>query len=203
MLRVIYIVFLISFFGKAVGQDISFTNQQLSLPDSLEHDEHIRIYQSYGITNYTSMFEMYNEKGNWTATFYEYFAGDNPQSIQTDLKSKNDPDHVFQNFIRSYAMELPGMEAIRWKMNTRQPIRVVKDTFRGKPQMKYWSERRFSLFSDGNHYVLEIKYGDRINKINFGNPYDYKEIYSEVDELIYFCEILDIVKSEFGIWEEE
>ena len=202
MIRAVIIFIVLGFFLPASSQDFSLINEQLSLSDSLEYREHIRIYKSHGITNYTSVFDMYNENGTWTTTFYEYLAGDNPQSSQTDLKSKNDPDYVFQNFLRSYAMDLPGMETIRWKMNTRQPIRFVKDTFRGKPQMKYWSERRFSLFSDGNHYVLEIKYGDRINKINFGNPYDYKEIYSEVDELIYFCEILDIVKSEFDIWKD-
>ncbi|ARN78845.1 hypothetical protein BST97_13060 [Nonlabens spongiae] len=203
MIRSIIIFLVTGFFLPASSQDFSLINEQLSLSDSLEYREHIRIYKSYGITNYTSVFEMYSKDGSWTATFYEYFTGDNPQSFQTVLKSKNDPDYVFQNFLRSYAMDLPSMEAIRWKMNNRQPIRVVKDTFRGIPQTKYWSESKTLQFVDGDYFVIEVRYGNVINRTEFSNPVNYLKAYPNIDELTYFCEIIDIAKNEFGIWIDE
>ncbi len=203
MLRSPISIIIFSLFCAAYGQNIPFINQQLSIPDSLEHHEHIRIYKSHGITNYTSVFEMYYDEEEWDATFHEYYSGDEAQILRTDLTSKNDPDYVFQNFLRSYALELPNMNEIRWKMNNRQPIRVVKDTFRGIPQTKYWSESKTLQFVDGDYFVIEVRYGNVINRIEFSNPVNYLKAYPNIDELTYFCEIIDIAKNEFGIWIDE
>ena len=38
------------------------------------------------------------------------------------------------------------------------------------------------------------------NEIYYGNPESYIKMYPEVDELLFFSELLNVIKSEFNMW---
>lgn len=118
------------------------------------------------------------------------------------LTSKNDMEYVFQNFLRSYVMELPSLEEIRWKLGTREPVKKVTENFRGKMKETYefWKKEIFVL--DGEGYEVQAKNGDEKHFFNYDNPDSYLTHYPEIDELNYMMEILEIVRSEFGVWND-
>ena len=203
MIRAIIILFLSGFFLPASSQDFSLINEQLSLSDSLKHREHIRIYKSHGGSDKTTVFEMFNNQNSWVTFFYEYDPNDESRSKKTILNTKNHPDYIFQNFLRSYALEIPNQEKIEWKMKIRNDIVFVPLTYEGTIPEKYWDNKTSKRLYGQDSYTLQVNYLEKSNQASYYDPYRRNEWYPDVDELIYFCEILDIVKSEFGIWEEE
>ena len=51
-------------------------------------------------------------------------------------------------------------------------------------------------------YYFQTKNQHKSNEFNFGNPHFYRDKYPEIDEPKYVCEIIKIIRAEFGIWEE-
>ena len=205
MKKIIFSVF-ITFYIGVWAQKTNLINADLAIPDTLTYNVEIRIYQSFGITNYSSLFRMYLTNENiWEAEFYEHFAKvDGMADLKIErqtLTSKNDMEYVFQNFLRSYVMELPSLEEIRWKLGTREPVKKVTENFRGKMKETYefWKKEIFVL--DGESYKVQAKFGDEKHSFTYANPDSYLTDCPEIDELIYMVEILDIIRSEFGIWE--
>lgn len=55
---------------------------------------------------------------------------------------------------------------------------------------------------DGEGFFIKIKNGNRVNEITYPNPESYLKHYPHVDELQSITELLEIVKSEFKIFEK-
>ena len=55
---------------------------------------------------------------------------------------------------------------------------------------------------DGKVFFIKIKNGNRFNEIIYPNPQSYLTHYSNVDELQSVAELLEIVKSEFKIFDK-
>jgi len=146
---------------------------------------------------------MYFESGKWNAVFYEHYNGIEPTIIKTILTSNSKPDYIFQNFLRSYALELPDLKDIRWKMHTKREIYKEEGSFRGKPFKKYWDMKTEHHILDGNIFYFQIKNDKTIHSFNYSNPDSYLITYPNIDELIFVNEILDTVRSEFNIWKKE
>lgn len=179
------------------AQNISRINTDLKLSDSLALDSEIRIYTGGGITNYSSLFRMYKDKsGKWTAEFYQHYAkvpGQTKLRIEKQtLKSENDMEFVWYSILRTNVELLPNMSDIKYKMRDRGHVELVD----GEYQL-IWNSKQIM---DGISYKVQIKTEKTSNEIGYGNPESYLKYYPEVDELIYFNELLDIIKSEFGIW---
>ena len=145
---------------------------------------------------------MFNNQNSWATFFYEYDPNYESRSKKNILNSKNHPDYIFQNFLRSYALEIPNQEKIEWKMKIRDSIVYWPITIDGVKREKFWDDKRSILSYGHDNYIVQINYLENFNQVFYYAPYASREWYPEVDELIYFCEILDIVKSEFGIWKE-
>lgn len=203
-MRKIRILILFVFSISASAQNVGEINADLNLSDSTFYDIEIRIYQGGGITNYSSLFRMYKDKTRkWTAEFYDHYARvDGTTELTTKkrmLKSESDMEFVFQNFVRSHILDLPSLNEIQWKLLTRGKIEKVKRIHRGKEIEEYELGNKKVIITDGEGFKVQIKVGKRTNKFGFSNPDGYLMHYPEVDELIYMCEILNIVRSEFGI----
>lgn len=199
----ILITFLFSIVISA--QDTTEINSDLKLSDSLTNKTEIRIYQGGGISNYSSLFRMYQIKRNkWIVEFYEHFSKVNSRTElhikKRELKSRSDMEFVYLNLIRSNILNLPNQQEIRWKLSGRDSIQKVKREFKGKDKEEYESFSKTTHIVDGIGYRIQVKDHDRKNDIYYSNPKSYLEEYPEVDELIFICEILDIIKNEFGIW---
>ena len=193
----ILIIFLFSLSISA--QDISGINSDLKLSDSLTLNFEIRIYAGGGITNYSSLFRMYKDKSNkWTAKFYQHYAKVSGQAeLRTEkqtLKSENDMEFVWNSILRTNVQYLPNMSEIKYKMRERGNVELVD----GEYQLTW----RAKEIMDGVGYKVQIKANKKLHEVDYGNPESYLKYYPDVDELIYFNELLDTIKKEFGIWKE-
>ena len=189
------------------AQNTTAINSDLKLSDSLTYETEVRIYQGGGITNYSSLFRMFKNKSNkWTAEFYEHYAKVNGQvelrTKKRTLKSKNDIEFVFQNFVRSHRLDLPSLSEIQWKLVTRGNVEKVKKQYRGKEIEEYELTNNKIAILDGEGYKIQVKGWNRANEFEFSNPDGYLKHYPEIDELIYMCEILHTIRTEFGIWKK-
>ena len=189
------------------SQNISKINSDVKLPDSLTYETEVRIYQGGGTTNYSSLFRMYkNESEKWTAEFYEHYAivADKAElrTEKRNLNSENDMEFVFQNFVRSHILNLPSLSEIQWKLGTRGNVEKVKSIHRGKEIEEYELITKKVSILDGEGFKVQSKGWNKINEFEFSNPDGYLKHYPEIDELIYMCEILNIIRNEFGIWKK-
>ncbi|RBW57141.1 hypothetical protein DS884_11180 [Tenacibaculum sp. E3R01] len=199
------IIFLFSIGISA--QNISEINYDLKLSDSLTYQTEVRIYQGGGITNYSSLFRIFKDKSEkWTAEFYEHYAKVNRQEeLRTEkqtLKSENNVGFIFQNFVRSHIFNLPSLSEIQWKLGTRGNVEKVKNIHRGKEIVEYQLITKKISILDGEGFKVQSKGWNKINEFEFSNPDKYLKHYPEIDELIYMCEILNIIRNEFGIWKK-
>ena len=201
----ILIIFLFSIGISA--QNITEINSDLKLSDSLTYETEVRIYQGGGTTNYSSLFRMFKDKSEkWTAEFYEHYASvDGQAELRTDkrtLKSENDMEFIFQNFIRSHILDLPSLSEIQWKLVTRGKMEKVKKPFRGKMIEEYELMNKQVSILDGESFKIQVKGWNRTNQFEYSNPDGYLKHYPEIDELNYMCEILDLIRTEFHIWKK-
>jgi hypothetical protein len=201
----ILIIFLFSIGISA--QNITEINSDLKLSDSLTYENEVRIYQGGGITNYSSLFRMYKDNSEkWTAEFYEHYAKVDGQTElrikKQTLKSENDMEFVFQNFIRSHIFDLPSLNEIQWKLVTRGNVEKVERIRRGKKTKEYELLNKKIGILDGEGFKIQVKGWNRTNEFEFSNPDGYLKHYPEIDELIYMCEILNTIRNEFGIWKK-
>ena len=208
MLKNIFIILVFLSTTGIFAQNIKQINTDLKLTDSLSYNREIRVYQDQGITNYTSVFRIYKDSIEWKVEFFEHFAKVRPQDTlkikKRDLKSKNDKEFVFENLIRSYALELPDMERIEWKLESRKEvIKQIDTSRRGEISIFYWTPISKMSTTDGESFFVQVKTYNGTNTFSYGNPDLYLKRYPNVDELIYMCEILDIIRTEFNIWKKE
>ena len=199
----ILIIFLFSIGISA--QNITEINSDLKLSDSLTYETEVRIYQSIGITNYSSLFRMFKDKTEkWTAEFYVHYAKLNGKTeLQTEkktLKSENDMEFIFQNFVRSHILELPSLSKIQWKLVTRKNVEKIENKRKGKTTIEYEYLRNKISILDGEIFKIKVKSWEKENEFEFSNPDSYLKHYPEIDEMIYICEILNLIRTEFNIW---
>lgn len=205
------VFFIILFLLVSIGvsaQNIAEINADIGIPDSLAFNKEIRIYQSHGTTNYSSLFRMYEDEfEKWNTEFYEHFAkieGVVELRIKKELLTpKDDYDYVFLNLIRSHIMDLPEFENITWKLIKRNDVEKVKDIYRGET-IEYYEYPRISrlIVLDGLGFRIQAKNEDKSNSFDYPNPEGYLKHFPDIDELIYMNEILTIIKDEFDIWKK-
>ncbi|MFD2561725.1 hypothetical protein [Aquimarina rubra] len=202
---ILFLILLLSL--NFYSQNLSEINSDLNLTDSLTYETEVRIYQGGGITNYSSLFRMFKDKSDkWTAEFYEHYAKvDGAAELRTEkqmLKSKSDLEFVFQNFVRSHILDLSDMRKIQWKMVKRGDVKKVIDTIRGKVYEEYLASKEKVMITDGTGFIVSVKQQEEINHFEYSNPESYLKHYPDNDELIYMCEIINIIRDEFGIWKK-
>lgn len=198
-MRNIKILILFLFSIGISAQNITEINSDLKLSDSLTYKTEIRIYQGGGLNNYSSLFRMYKGKTDkWTAEFYQHYAkviGQTKLRIEKQtLKSENEMEYVWNSILRTNVEFLPNMSDIKYKMRERGNVELVD----GEYQLMWKSKQ----IMDGIGYKAQIKTEKKSNDVDYGNPESYLKYYPEVDELIYFNELLDIIKNEFEIWKK-
>ena len=199
----VLIVFLFSIGASA--QSRSKINSVFKLSDSLTYESEVRVYRGVGELDHTSLFRMFKDtSGKWTAEFYEphiKVSGQfNVRIEKPTIQSENDIEFIFQNFLRSHILDLPSSREIQWKLVARGNVEKVKEPNHGYIIGEYAYMNKVILIFDGEGYSVQVKSGDKVNDFYYSNPDQYLEMYPEIDELNYMCEILDLIRSEFHIW---
>lgn len=194
------ILILILSSSSIFGQSLSGLNQSIGLTDSLTNENEIRIYKSSGESGeYKEIFRMYEDSSKiWKAELIDYNTKVPAQlKVQKhNLKPKSDMglDLVWMNIQKTHIQDLPNMSDIRWKLQKPafQEINGEKELF--------WI---VTLRSGGEGFAVHFRLGKKSNRVFYSNPESLLEEYENVDELIYFSELLNVLRTEFGVWENK
>ena len=181
------------------AQDLSEINSALKIPDSLTFEKEIRIYRGFGITNLTEIFRMYqDESDNWKIESYKFYQNfedfKKSQIEKTELNAKNNAEFAWVSLLQTKVTELPNMSDIRYKMQKRGKVELIDG--------EYQTLNEEIFITDGTGYAVKVRNKEKLNEIYYGNPESYLKHYPEIDELIFFSEILEIIRTEFTIWKK-
>ncbi|WP_299529129.1 hypothetical protein [Ulvibacterium sp.] len=196
MTEVFVLVLILSSSGL-FGQDLTKLNSDLGLTDSLNHESEIRIYKGFGVTNHTGIFRMYQDSSkNWRAEFFDHYA----KVLMTaklkiekrELTSNKNLEKVWWSLLKTRILDLPDMSEIEWKL--KKNPEMVEDM-----GIKVLSWQKTEIL-DGESYAICFRWSNKLNQVTYRNPERYLQIYEKVDELIYFNNLLDLIRTEFGIW---
>ncbi len=195
----ILITFFILISISLFAQDVTEINKQLKIQDSLTFEKEIRIYRGFGITNLTEIFRMYQDESNdWKVEnyrLYQSFENSKKSKIdKTELTAKSNLEFIWASLLQTNVSELPNMSDIRYKMQRRGKVELIDG--------EYQPINEKVFITDGIGYVVKIRDSKKLNQIYYGNPESYLKHYSEIDELIYFSELLALIKNEFDIWKK-
>ncbi len=179
------------------GQHLMEINKNVGFTDSLNSKKEIRIYRTLGMTNYTGIFRMYQDSSEkWRAELIDHYAKvPNQAELKIEkrkLKSKSKMDLVWLGIQKTNIQDLPNMSVIEWKLKKNPEI--VEDM--GQKVLS-WQK---TTIVDGQGYDVQFRFGKFYNIVHYSNPESYLQNYESVDELVYFCELLDLLRTEFGIW---
>ncbi|SDS21893.1 hypothetical protein SAMN05192545_0992 [Maribacter dokdonensis] len=179
------------------GQNLAEINENVGFADSLNNKKEIRIYRTSGMTNYTGVFRMYQDSTEkWRAELINHYAKVSNQAElkieKRKLKSKSKMDLVWLEIQKTNIQDLPNMADINWKLK-KEPVIHEMD---GEKVLS-WKQ---SSILDGEGFDVQIRWGKEFNRIYYSNPESYLRIYENVDELIYFDELLKLLRAEFGVW---
>jgi hypothetical protein len=181
------------------AQILSEINNELKIPDSLTFEKEIRIYRGFGITNLTEIFRMYqDDSDDWkieSYRFYQDFENFKKSKIEkTELTAKTNAEFAWVSLLQTKVSELPDMSDIRYKMQKRGKVELIDG--------EYQTMNEELFITDGTGYALKVRNHDKLNEIYYDNPEIYLKHYPEIDELIFFSELLGIIRTEFTIWKE-
>ena len=192
------ILFLIISSSSIFSQNLSDLNQIIGLTDSLTNEKEIRIYKSSGESGeYKDIFRMYQDSAKiWRAQLICYSTRvPNPERFslkKQELKSNNDMDVVWLNIVKTNIQHLPKISDIDWKLQHEPVIKEIN----GEKQLV----RKITLTSGGESFEVQFRCGEKSNQISYPDPESYLQIFENVDELIYFNEFLNVMRSEFDVW---
>ena len=179
------------------GQNLTEINESVGFTDSLNNEKEIRIYRTSGMTNYTGIFRMYQDSTEkWRVELIEHYAKvPNQAELKIEkrkLKFKSKMDLIWLEIQKTNVQDLPNMTDIDWKLKKDPVIHEIDGE-------KVLSWKKSSIL-DGQGYDVHIRWGKNFNRIYYSNPESYLRIYENVDELVYFSQLLNLLRTEFGVW---
>lgn len=192
-----YLIFFFFIILKCFRQEVSEINKVLEIPDNLEYQQEIRIYEDYSIGNRIVLFRMFNDKANgwivqkfWYQKDFKSVTKIDQSSFPKESSGKLKPvnaDLIWLKILITNVEFLPNMEDIRYKFG-KPEITSYKGEFEIKTRKK--------IALDGIGYKVYIRNGKSKNSFFFDNPEIYLKDYPTVDELISYNELLSVLKKE-------
>jgi len=182
------------------AQNLTEINKSCNLNEVLKSPEEIRIYKTMSFKG-TDVFRMYlSNSGVWKVDFFEIrkkhlkskkYKLDRYNELNFKKKLKT----IWWNILKTNIEGLPDMSKIKWKLKERKEVVVNKKG----DKILTWGN--FIDVNDGEKYIVQLNYENTSKKIEYSNPYIYLEHHPDIDELIYFTQMIDIIKKEFKIWQ--
>ena len=180
--------------ASSLGQTVRDINKIIGVSDSISYNNEIRIYKGFGITNGASMVRIYEmSKDEWKAELY-YYHKNEVEFTTIQLKNKRNFNYIWNDIFNTNVVYIPNQYQIEYKLVTRSKIVIENGEF--------GYETTTLAISDGTSYDIFVKLDKRINHVYYSNPEAYLKHFPEVDELQSVCQLLDVVKNEFGIWKD-
>lgn len=201
MKYLLFILF-VSFNFLPAQQNIEY-DKILKIENLKFHEKEIRVYKKYGTSTGLELFRFYeDEKENWKAEFYNTVARTNNKdevkiwTRKSKLNSLKNFEMLWLQFLDTNIVHLPKWEVFEYKLK-----KVNKD-YQIEDGEIYSSTSRLSVL-DGQSFYVQIKRGKAENQFNYSNPESYLEKYPNVDELLSFKELLDLIRTEFKVFEKD
>jgi len=201
MLRLFLLIFTIISINTLSSQTIQEYDKILKIENLKFNTNEIRVYKKYAISTGLELFRFYqDDKENWKAEFYETIASSNKDSEKITLRTRKSKLNSLKNFELIWAqildtdvIYLPKWQAFEYKLEKKNKKYEIEDG-------KIISSTSVSYILDGSSYHVKIKNGKQENEIEYSNPESYLKTYPNVDELISFKELLDLLKNDFKIF---
>ena len=190
---------------------IVISTNSLSAQQNLEYDKilkienlkfyenEIRVYKKYETSTGLELFRFYqDENENWKAEFYETIATQNNKirTRKSKLNSLKNFELIWAQFLDTDIIYLPTMDKFQYKLSTKNKNYEVEDGI-------IISSTSVSSVLDGVNYYTKISNYKNQNEFNYSNPESYLEKYPNVDELLSFKEFLDLIRTEFKVFEKD
>jgi hypothetical protein len=198
------LVYSISLFTACYAQN-NLLDSLLCLPAQLSNQYELRIYKGECLTNGGSVFIIRKNKDEWEAQIIQYFrATEKDQKFRFETKIlayTSNPEDFWRNVLVLNIEKLPQESAFGHK---KQCLKIRKlARHKNKPRGENGSDMQFSYSQfrvmDGAIYSVKFKNDSAENNFAYSNPEAYLKEFPHIDELVYFCALLDLVRKEFNI----
>lgn len=162
----------------------------------------LRVYRQHSTITGLELFRFYQDKNKvWKADFYQTVAKRNSKN-EIDIRITKEKLNSLKNFeliwlqiLNSDILFLPKFDKIEYKLKQKNNDFEIVDG-------EISNTIRTISILDGKGFYISIKNGNRFNEIIYPNPESYLKHYPNVDELQSVNELLDILRSEFKIFEK-
>lgn len=200
MTRCLFFCFLIFQFNFLLSQNNHEYDKILKLENLKFNDNEIRIYKDYQTSTGLELFRFYKDNNkNWKAEFYNIVASKNNKNetiIRTrtsKLNSLKNLEMIWLQIFDTQIIHLPKWETFQYKLKT------VKKEYQIEDGELLSSTSQITVL-DGVSFYVKIKIGEKENEIMYYNPKSYLEAYPNVDELLSFQELLNLIRDEFNVF---
>lgn len=202
-MKYLYLLFtsLTAFSFLPAQQNIEY-DKILKIENIKFNESEIRVYKKYEISTGLELFRFYqDEKENWRAEFYKTIATKNNndevkiRTRKSKLNSLKNFEMLWLQILDTNVIHLPKWEAFEYKLK-----KVNKD-YQIEDGEIYSSTSSISVL-DGKSFYVKVKSGKKENEFSYSNPESYLKEYPNVDELLSFKELLDLIRTEFKVFEE-
>lgn len=162
----------------------------------------IRVYKNYSTSTGLELFRFYqDEKENWKAEFYQTVAlGKNNDTKLKIRKSKlnsfKNPELIWSQISDTNVIHLPEIQQFQYKLTKKNKVYQIEDG-------EILSSTSEVTVGDGISYYTLVKNNLIQNEFEYSNPESYLENYPNVDELLSFKELLDLIRNEYKVFLNE
>lgn len=200
MTKCLFFCFLIIQFNFLLSQSNFEYDKILKIENLKFNDSEIRVYKDYQTSTGLELFRFYKDNNeNWKAEFYNTVASKNNKD-ETIIRTRKSKLNSLKNFeliwlqiLDTQIIHLPKWEAFQYKLKTINKEYQIEDG-------KLLSSTSKIAVVDGVSFYLKIKVGKKENEFIYYNPKSYLETYPNVDELLSFQELLNLISNEFNIF---
>lgn len=199
MLRLIFLFLTIISIQNLSSQTIQEYDKFLKIENLKFNTNEIRVYKKDAISTGLELFRLYqDDKENWKAELYETIASNNNGEIKIrarkyKLNSLKNFELIWAQILDTDVIHLPKWQTFEYKLVKKNKKYEIEDG-------EIISSTSMSNFLDGFSYYVKIKNGKQENEIEYSNPESYLKTYPNVDELISFKELLDLLRNDFKIF---
>ncbi|SHE90634.1 hypothetical protein [Chryseobacterium sp. OV279] len=192
------LVFFFIFLGSDVlfSQNINGYNKILKIENLPFNKHEVRIYRKQATSIGLEMFRLSQDHmENWTCELYKTESTRNQQVTikKSNTNSPKNIDLVWLKILDTNLLHLPQWKSIQYKLEKKNKEYFTEDG-------EIMSSKSTSTILDGVSYYVKIKNDKKENQFEYNNPESYLKIYPNVDELIFFKELLDVVSTEFKVF---
>ncbi|KPH15219.1 hypothetical protein [Chryseobacterium sp. ERMR1:04] len=199
MLRLLFLILTIISIQNVSSQTIQECDEILKIENLKFHTNEIRVYKKDATSTGLELFRLFqDDKENWKAELYETIASNNNGEIKirarkSKLNSLKNFELIWMQILDTDIIHLPKWKTFKYKLEKKNKKYEIEDG-------EIISLTSMSNFLYGFSYYVKIKNGKQENEIEYSNPESYLKTYPNVDELISFKELLDVLRDDFKIF---